>query len=199
MIYRSFLVCAFIVTICLAGVSPTFAHGRTPRLEISTERLNPGGVLDIRGVEFDYEELVTLFLERRGIVVSLGEITADLEGIFIHTIVLPSDLPVGEYIVRGVTTHHDVLSPIFTVQGPAILSEGGGQGERDEDDGLLAPMPTYAPGVVPGAITQPTSATVTVSEPPGVTHGNPMLLVGLSILLVLAVFFGFRRKTVAKS
>ena len=33
----------------------------------------------------------------------------------------------------------------LTVQGPAIVNEEGGEGERGEDDGLLAPMPTFPP------------------------------------------------------
>jgi hypothetical protein len=199
MIYRTLFVLTLIASFCFSSVSPASAHGRTPRLEISAERLNPGGVLDIRGVEFDYEEVVTLYLERQGIVVQLGQIVADLEGVFIHSIVLPPDLPAGTYSIRGVTEHHDVLSPFLTVQGRAILSEGGGQGEREEADSLLAPMPTHAPGVVPGAVAQPTSATVPLSEQPRLSRGNLMLFSSLSILLVLAVFFGLRRKAFAKS
>lgn len=155
---RNLVSFAIVLLLSLFVVPRASAHGRTPRLEISAERMNPGGVLDIRGVEFDYEELVTLYMERQGIVVSLGEINADLEGIFIQTIVLPADLPAGEYTIRGVTEHHDVLSPIFSVQGPAISNEGGGQGPRDDDDGLLAPMPTLAPGVSSTPLPQTTTA-----------------------------------------
>lgn len=197
MIYRTFFIFAIIVTLGLSIVSPVSAHGRTPRLEISIERINPGGVVDIRGVEFDYEEVVTLYLERQGIVIQLGQIVADLEGIFVHTFVLPADLPAGTYTIRGVTDHHDVLSPALTVDGPAIQSEGGGQGGRDEDDGLLAPMPTYAPGVVPGGVSQPTSIAHTDSQRTPGSRRSPMLLLGLSMLLVLAAFFVFRRKAVA--
>jgi hypothetical protein len=175
------------------------AHGRTPRLEISVERINPGGVVDIRGVEFDYEEVVTLYLERQGIVIELGQIVADLEGIFIHIIVLPVDLPAGEYMIRGVTEHHDVLSPVLTVQGPAILSETGSQGGRDEDDGLLAPMPTYAPGVVPGGVVQPTAVVQQpVPEQIPTFARSPALLIGLFVLLMLAVFFTFRWRRIVK-
>jgi hypothetical protein len=185
-----------ILLLSLFVVPPASAHGRTPRLEISAERMNPGGVLDIRGVEFDYEEVVTLYMERQGIVVSLGEVNADLEGIFIHTIILPSDLPSGEYSIRGVTEHHDVLSPVFSVQGQAVAGEGGGQGERDDDDGLLAPMPTYAPGVVPGVVTQP-AAQPAFQEPPGSSR-RPLLLVllgsvAVGILIAARLSFVARR------
>ena len=196
MIHRISYIFAIIVSICLSIVSPVSAHGRTPRLEISAERLNPGGVLDIRGVEFDYEELVTLYLERQGIVVSLGQITADIEGIFVHTILLPSDLPVGEYSIRGVTEHHDVISPTFTVQGSAVSNEGSG---REERDALLAPVPTYAPAVVPGGVMQPTQVAELGSEQTPVSRVSPMLMPGLSILLILAVFLVFRRMSVARS
>ena len=177
---RNLVPFVIVLLLSLFVVPRASAHGRTPRLEISAERMNPGGVLDIRGVEFDYEELVTLSIERQGIIVLLGEVNADLEGNFIHTIVLPSDLPAGEYNVRGVTEHHDILSPLFAVQGPAILSEGGGQGERDEDDGLLAPMPTHAAGVVPDSV----SPTAAPSNPQSAPASNRSLMVfGLLILL----------------
>jgi hypothetical protein len=185
MICRTFFVFATIITVCLLIVSPVSAHGRTPRLEISVERLNPGGVLDIRGVEFDYEEVVTLYLERQGLVIELGQIVADLEGILIHTIVLPPDLPIGTYTIRGVTEHHDVLSPVLTVQGLAILSEGGGQGERDEDDGLLAPMPTYAPGVVPGGV-PPTEAPL-VEQDASAAARNPVMVLIILLVGILVV------------
>lgn len=188
MIYRTFLIFAIIITVCLLLVSPVSAHGRTPRLEISAERMNPGGVLDIRGVEFDYEEAVTLYLERQGLVIELGQIVADLEGIFLHTIVLPPDLPVGTYTIRGVTEHHDVLSPVLTVQGSAVPLEGGGQGERDDDDGLLAPMPTYAPGVVPGGV--PPTESPLVEQDASASARNPVMLLAIILLAGILVVAG---------
>lgn len=180
------LIMAGIFSITLALILTTYAraHATTPRLEISAERVNPGGVVDLRGVGFDYEEAVTLYLERPGIVVQLGNVSADTEGIFLHIAILPVDLPEGVYNVRGVTEHHDVLSPALTVQGPAIV-EGGGQGERDEDDGLLAPMPTYAPGVVPGAVSPPVAPAPSEETP--VSSRNWSML-ALTVLLIFAVF-----------
>ena len=181
--------------LAFALITPAQAHVETPRLEISLERINPGGVLDLRGVGFDYEEAVTLHLERPGIVVQLGEVAADTDGIFIHIVTLPVDLPEGTYTVRGLTTHHDVLSPVLTVQGPAIV-EGGGQGERDEDDGLLAPMPTYPPGFVPGGVSQP--AVQAAPRPAPISSPN-WLLVALSVLSLLVVFFVFRLRAAKKA
>ena len=56
----------------------------------------------------------------------LGQIIADLDGIFIHTIVLPPDMPGEAYTIRDVTEHHDVLSPTLTVQAePFPRKEAG--------------------------------------------------------------------------
>ena len=186
MIFRNIVLITIVITLSLFNVPIASAHAREPRLEISLERINPGGVLDVRGVEFDYEQSVNLYLERTGIVVQLGEVVTDLEGVFVHIVVLPIDLPEGVYNVRAVTTHHDVLSPALTVQGFPILAEGGGQGERDEDDGLLAPMPTLAPGVSSTPLPQPAAV-----EPPVSRRNSTTLiysiLAGVGILALLSI------------
>jgi hypothetical protein len=176
----------FLFLFALLSAQPALAHGTQPRLEINVERINPGGVLDVRGVDFDYEQVVTLYLERTGILIQLGEVVTDIEGAFLHIVVLPSDLPEGVYNIRAVTSHHDVLSPALTVQGSPILVEGGGQGERDEDGGLLVPMPTIAPGVSSTPLPQAAAL-----EPP-VSEGNSTTLiysigVGVVILALLSI------------
>jgi len=195
MVVRTIVSLFIVLVLSLFVVPGASAHARQPRLEINTERINPGGILDVRGVEFDYEQSVSLYLERTGIVIQLGEVITDLEGIFIHMVVVPIDLPQGEYNIRAVTDHHNILSPTLTVHGSAIL-EGGGQGERDEDDGLLAPMPTYAPGVVPGGVLQPTAQPTTQKGP--APRGIPTAALVLSILSVLAVFAVFRQRATGK-
>jgi hypothetical protein len=79
---RSIVAGIFTLVLTFSFVSPALAHATTPRLEISAERVNPGEVVDLRGVGFDYEESVTLYLERPGIVVQLGSATADWKASF---------------------------------------------------------------------------------------------------------------------
>jgi hypothetical protein len=179
-----FLQSIFSFILALYVAYPAFAHGNEPRLEISVTGTSPGGVVDIRGVDFDYEETVKLYLINSEINTDLGEAVADVEGVFLHTFVLPVDLPDGVYRIRAETQHHEVLSPEFSVQGPAILGEGGGQGARDEDDPLLAPMPTFAPGVVPGGVLQPTPQTTALETP--TSQGNSTTLI-YSILLGIGI------------
>lgn len=186
MIFRSIVSATITLALSLVIVPAASAHSGQPRLEISVERMNPGGVVDVRGVEFDYEQTVTLYLERKGIAVQVGEVVTDLQGIFLHIVVLPVDLPEGVYNIRAVTSHHDVLSPALTVQGSPILEEEGGQGERDEADNLLAPMPTYAPGVSSTPLPQ------TAALEPPVSKGNSMTLLysivaGVVILALLSI------------
>ena len=186
MTFRNIVLLSIVVVLSSFIVPGALAHGSKPRLEINLERINPGGVLDVRGVEFDYEQFVTLYLERKGIVVQIGEVFTDQEGGFVHIVALPSDLPEGVYNVRAVTTHHDVLSPALTVQGPAILKDAGGQGEREEDDGLLAPMPTFAPGV------SSTPLPKTVALENQATKQHPTTLIysigaGVAILALLGI------------
>jgi len=183
--FRSFSI-AIAIVLAFTFVHPALAHTGQPRLEISVERMSPGGVVDVRGVEFDYEQSVTLYLERTGIVVQLGEVVTDLEGVFVYIAVLPVDLPEGVYNIRAVTSHHDVLSPALTVQGSPILGEGGGQGERDEDDGLLAPMPTFAPGVSSTPLPQ-TMASETPTSKESSTTLIYSILLGAGIIALLGI------------
>ena len=146
----NFFVYAAILAIALCGANPAMAHGGEPRLEISTEKLNPGATLEVRGVDFEQEETIALSLIGANIDIALVEVIADVEGGFTQAIVLPADLPEGEYHIRAVTDDHDLTSPLLTVFGPAITNAEDGQ--RAEDDPLLAPMPTFAPGAVPATV-----------------------------------------------
>src|SRR5215216_3824804 len=187
--FRLFFLGTLTITCIFFSVPGVSAHGGQPRLEINVERLNPGGVVDVRGVEFAYDDLVMLALVGSEAEIALGEITANAEGEFKQIVVLPSDLVEGTYYFRATTIHHWVISPPLTIQGSLILSEGGGQGPRDQDDGLLAPMPTFAPGVVPDdAISK--GQTQPASEATPATNWNPgiLVLVGFLVFGIIVVF-----------
>lgn len=187
---------AIAIMLALWSTHPAQAHGSEPRLEISVERINPGGVLELRGVDFEREELVTLILVSGNSAIPLGEVAADIEGLFLQVVTVPVELPKGVYRFLAITDDHNVTSPELVLQGPPVLAEGeGGQGARDEDDALLAPMPTYPPGSVPGGVLQ---ATVPPSfpEPPASTRDPAVFLVMaglLGILLVLGIRIARKR------
>jgi len=193
--FRIPLSAIIIILFSLFIVPVASAHSTQPRLEINVERLNPGGIVDVRGVSFGMEESVTLTLISSSAEIPLGEMPSDAEGEFLHIAVLPSDLAEGTYYFRGVTSHHFVLSPPLTVWGTAV-AEGGGQGLRDDDDGLLAPMPTLAPAAAatlqPSLPMEPTPASVSnqnLSAPI-----TPYTVITVISIVIIAIVFAMKRK-----
>ena len=107
---------------------------------------------------------------------------------FTQIISLPSDLVEGIYTVRAATDDHEVISPPFTVWGTPILVGEEGEGARDEEDGLLAPMPTIP---IPEAIsTLPHNSGQSVAA---ASSGSRPLLV-LAALGVIGVMAFIMRK-----
>jgi len=188
MIFRTLLSLAIVIVYSLIIVPVASAHNMQPRVEISMERLNPGGIVDVRGVSFGMEETVTLTLIGSSAEIPLGEILSDAEGEFMHIAVLPSDLVEGTYYFRATTSHHWVISPPLTVWGTAVM-EGGGQGLRDDDDGLLAPMPTLAPV----AATAPVPS-APVEATPTSTWSPIILALAALIFIGIVVAFGLKKK-----
>ncbi len=164
-----------------------FAHATEPRLEINIDRIMPGGIIDLRGVAFDYEEVISITLIGGQSELPFGEIIADTEGIFLHIVTLPIELAEGTYYFRGVTTHHYVLSPALTVQGNAILPEG--EEERwEEEDYLPFPIPTYPPGVIPGLAPGSTQSIPVEATPVTASELNLNLWTLAGFIFLVAIF-----------
>ena len=192
MLFRTIVTVIVVITISLFVVPVAYAHNTQPRVEISHERLHPGEVVNVRGVSFDMDEPVTLTLISAGVEIPLGEILSNREGEFLHIVQLPSDLAEGTYYFRAVTSHHYVISPPLTVWGTAA-TEGGGQGPRDEDDGLLAPMPTFPPG---GATMPVPIVSMPAEELPASSglRTNILVLAALMVFVIILVFGMLRKR-----
>ena len=72
MFFRAIVAAAIVILLSLFVVPSASAHPMIPRLEISIERLHPGEVVDVRGVSFGMDDIVTLSLIGTGMDVSLG-------------------------------------------------------------------------------------------------------------------------------
>ena len=186
-----------VLTILFLLLSPAsvFAHATEPRLEINIDRIIPGGLVDLRGVAFDYEAIVTLTLIGAQGELPLGEVTADTDGVFIHIVTLPTDLAEGTYYFRGVSTHHYTLSSALTVQGNAIPAEGEGEEERwEEEDPLPYAIPTYPPGVVPGAAPGATQS-IPVEATPASNQNWMIFAIGALMVIGISILLSFKRKS----
>ncbi|HLO28867.1 MAG TPA: hypothetical protein VK249_07025 [Anaerolineales bacterium] len=176
----AFLLCIFISLFALLFAQPVSADGGEPRLEIGAERLNPGSVLEIRGVDFEMEEEISLALIGSQVEIPLGTVTSDFEGIFKLALTLPADLTEGRYTVRATTNDHLVDSPGITVWGIAQVQDPEG-GQREQEDGLLAPMPTHSPGLVSTPLPQRIALETSASKPDSTTLIYSILL-GIGII-----------------
>ena len=175
----------FFVLIYTLGFAPSaFAHGDEPRLEISVDHVNPGGVVDVRGVDFEFEEVVTLMLVNSQTAIPFGEVVADTEGVFLQTITLPVDLAEGTYNFLAITDDHNITSPDLIVQGSPIYSSEQG-GNREEEEPLLAPVPTFAPGVVPAGVIPSTTQPISVATESTSSQGP------IAIILIAFLMIGF--------
>jgi len=165
---------------------PVLAHGGEPRLEISVERINPGGVMEVRGVDFDYDEPVSLSLMRSEIQIPLIEATADGEGVFTQIITLPADLPTGEYNFRAKSDHHMVMSPTIVVWGVAVQDQED-NAIRDQSDVQLGPLPTFAPGVASTPLPQ-----AAAWEPPASKGSSTTLIYSITAGVVILALLSIR-------
>jgi hypothetical protein len=184
-------------SLCVALISLIFAqrvsaHGGEPRLEISAERLNPGSLLEVRGVDFEFEEDVALALVGDHYEIPLSPVTADTEGIFLVTITLPADLAEGTYVIRATTDDHALESSQLTISGTASL--GGGE-ESEQEEGLLAPMPTFAAND-PTPIPQ---SAAPVETAPQENARMPVVWIAAGIGIVVLLGLVLRRRTSSSS
>lgn len=170
----------FLFILSLHSYLPALAHSGEPRLEISVDRLNPGGTVEVRGVDFDYEELVTLSLASAAVKIPLNEVTADVEGTFTKIVILPVDLSAGEYHFLATTDHEVVASPTLTVWGVAAESQGGDV-IQDQSDVQFEPIAT-ASAPLPQAAASGTPPTTQRSATP-----IYFILAGIGIISFLAL------------
>jgi len=179
----------FVLLLAVFVTSSASAHGSEPRLEISAERLSPGETLQIRGVEFEYDQEVTIALIGNRVELSLGMVIADAEGVFIQNVLLPGNLAEGNYAVRARTYDHVVISPLITIWGAAITDQED-SGIRDQSDVQLGPLPTFsAPAVAMTPVSQ-----MPVEATPAITW-NPIIFVLTAFMVIVTiVMMRLRRK-----
>ena len=163
----------------LAGVSTAAAEeGETPQIALSVYQASPGATIEITGGRFEEDILVTLVLFKDGAQTELGSTLADDHGEFFVAILLPYELQAGEYEFRAIDEKsRTAVAPLAIVADASGMEESG---ERDDADGLLAPMPTAAAAVS-------TQVSDTAPSAGGATSSIVWIIAGVGVLLLLGL------------
>lgn len=157
----SALALATVLGIGLADTAAVRAHDETTRLEAAPSHVAAGGVIDLRGVGFAPDQVVSFrLMEADGPGVELGTGVADPEGVVTATVVIPLGTVPGARVVRALAIDGD---PIDLTLQVTVADLGGGE-QRAEEEPLVVPMPSLLPASatdVPGAVpaTMGTAAT----------------------------------------
>jgi hypothetical protein len=139
---------ALYLSLLAHGRLPVSADGEDPRLEIGADRLRPGMILQVRGVNLAREASIPISLVGAEGEFALGVITSSETGEFTQSLVLPSDLPDGTYrVLARIPGAVAVVSAPVRVQGPPVVSNEDEQagGQREQAEQLLRPIATGLP------------------------------------------------------
>jgi hypothetical protein len=156
------LAAAAILAFLLAALpGAASAHEGVARLILEPERVNPGGVVTIRGEDLRADDEMTITLIASEGRTELTTVTSDGEGHFTITIQVSPDAAPGVYAVEA-AGQVNLTVPLF-IEGAAVSNgEGAPPGQ---DEGLPAVIPSFAIAAsqAPIAIVQPSAAVTDAS------------------------------------
>jgi hypothetical protein len=162
----------------LALPLPVFASQAPVQIKLSVSQASPGATIEVAGGRFPEDAMVKFVMQNSENQISLGTVLADDHGEFSVPVLIPLDLPYGEYEFQAIDdTNQMAKAPI------AIIPDTGGQegnDQREASDGLAAPMPTFAPGALSTPVPQ------TTALEPSASKGNPTILI-YSILAAVGI------------
>ncbi len=170
------------------------AHGGGPALLLEPDRVNPGGVLTVRGEDLGADEPIKFRVVGTAGAIDVGEMTADPVGHLTVALRVPAEMPVGVYALEAYQASGIRIAnaPVF-VEGPPILDGEGGAGGKDEDDGLLIALPPgwqqslSSPVVTAVPVTSAGNDQVAGAAEMGLVAGLGLLVLAVCVIgLVLA-------------
>jgi hypothetical protein len=178
---------ALLLSFVLTG--PALAHGGGPRLLVSPDPVNPGGVVELRGEDLGADASLVLYLVGSSGEVSLGPSTADGEGHFVLFVQIPAEMPVGMYAVHAREGEATGAKAPLAIAGAPIVD--GGEPIRDESEPLLVALPAGWQQSLSGPSTtaRPVTGPAPLGAPPADAAGTEALLVPM-VLLVGALVVG---------
>jgi len=133
------------------------AHDGIARLILEPDRVNPGGVVVIRGEDLGADDVMQIALIGLSGRTELTTVTSDGQGHFTVAIAVSPDAPQGVYAIEA-TGQATLTVPLFVEGAPVSNGDGAPPGQ---DEGLPAVIPSFAVGSsrAPIATAQLTSVT----------------------------------------
>jgi hypothetical protein len=187
-----------LVSAAMASPGQATAHDGITRLLTSPDHVNPGGTVDVRGEDLPADSAVTLSLaddDGRRLELGIGE--ADGEGHLLATLVIPSDLPAGSYLLEATVDGIEPLSATVVVQGAPIDADGE-PGPKDEDDSLLIALPSDWQRSLSGPVVTARPLTETLPAGSAGRVGTPwamaVLVIGIAVMGAVALGAVGRRR-----
>ena len=142
----------------LLAVSATGAHEGGPRLILEPNRVNPGGVVLIRGEDLGLDEAMQVSLVGDAGRADLVAVTTDGQGHFTVAVTMPIEVPVGTYAIQAATASGMTIQNLVHLEGAPIIDPGGappGQDEGFPAQPGASGSPAAAPVVAPVASAAP--------------------------------------------
>jgi hypothetical protein len=110
-------------------------HEGSARLILEPDRVNPGGVVVVRGEDLGADNELSVALVGTAGRAPLTSVTSDGEGHFSVPVLIPADAPVGVYAIEAGAG----LNAVLFIEGAPIAAGDGGPPGRDEP--LLVVLP----------------------------------------------------------
>ena len=186
------------------SVAPAVASGHegSARLILEPDRVNPGGVVVVRGEDLGADNEMSVALVGSAGRAPLTSVTSDGEGHFSVAVQIPADAPVGVYALEAVTDAGAGLNAVLFIEGAPIPAGDGGPRGRDEpvlvvlpedwQQSLASPLASLRPLVAPPNEAAPAPATAD-----GVDVVPVVALVGAIAALAVLVWRTRRPRTTA--
>jgi len=180
------LVAAFLVILGAAAVVArgAAAHGELV-LQLGTERIQPGGTVEVRGDLGTGERFeIALISKANGSRQTLGTAPATEEGHLLVNVVIPATIATGDYLLEVGVDSIAMRAPL-TVAGQPIATEGG-EGP-DRADSLIQPVASAGLAAPP-----PGRPATTPDRPRNASAVEALAIVGAFALSAVIVLGGLR-------
>jgi hypothetical protein len=158
---RAIISSAAAVAAALLISAAASAHSGETFFIVEPTLVPPGGGVGVRADLLTSGPVRLVLAGTDGSQRLVGTVEQTDGGHFAVFIQIPTDLPVGRWDLLAEADGGPIASATLEVAGAPVGEEVGGQGPRDEDDGLLVPLPSgwRASQSIPPAALEPTALT----------------------------------------